>query len=56
MSPYVSLDPAAKYSFAGPSAGPGASIAWSGNSKVGEGRMTINGMTVAAARSGPAGS
>jgi hypothetical protein len=41
MSPYVKLDPAAKYTFEGPSAGPGASLAWAGNSKVGEGRLTI---------------
>jgi hypothetical protein len=41
MSPYAKLDLAAKYSFEGPSAGTGASLAWAGNSKVGEGRMTI---------------
>jgi hypothetical protein len=41
ISPYAKDDPAAKTSFAGPSAGVGASFAWSGNMKVGEGRMTI---------------
>ena len=41
MSPYVKEDPAAKTSFAGPAAGIGASFAWAGNMKVGEGRMTI---------------
>lgn len=41
MSPYVKYDPAAKTTFAGPEAGVGASFAWAGNAKVGEGRMTI---------------
>lgn len=41
VSPYVKDDPAAKTTFAGPSAGVGASLAWSGNMKVGQGRMTI---------------
>jgi Polyketide cyclase / dehydrase and lipid transport len=41
ISPYVKDDPAAKTSFAGPTAGVGASFAWAGNVKVGEGRMTI---------------
>ena len=41
ISPYVKEDPAAKTSFAGPSAGVGASFAWAGNMKVGEGRMTL---------------
>jgi carbon monoxide dehydrogenase subunit G len=41
MSPYAKLDPAAKYTFTGPLAGVGASMAWVGNSDVGEGRMTI---------------
>ncbi len=40
-SPWAKLDPAAKVSFEGPSAGKGAIFAWSGNSKVGEGRMTM---------------
>lgn len=41
MSPYVKDDPAAKYTFTGPAAGVGASLAWAGNAKVGAGRMTI---------------
>lgn len=41
MSPYVKEDPAAKTAFTGPAAGVGASFSWSGNVKVGEGRMTI---------------
>jgi hypothetical protein len=40
-SPWTKLDPAAKYTFEGPSAGAGAVITWSGNDEVGEGRMTI---------------
>ncbi len=40
-SPWAKLDPAARNSFEGKSAGTGAAFAWSGNSKVGEGRMTI---------------
>ncbi|CAN5484988.1 hypothetical protein BH20VER3_BH20VER3_12230 [soil metagenome] len=40
MSPYVKLDPDAKYTFAGPRAGLGAAVSWRGK-KVGEGRMTI---------------
>lgn len=41
ISPYKKLDLAAKYTFDGPAAGPGASLAWVGNSQVGEGKMTI---------------
>jgi hypothetical protein len=41
MSPYAKLDLATKYTFTGPSAGPDAALAWVGNSKVGEGKMTI---------------
>jgi hypothetical protein len=41
ISPYVKLDPTASYVFDGPQAGPGASLHWIGNSKIGEGRMTI---------------
>lgn len=41
VSPYVKLDPAASYVFDGPPAGPGATLSWIGNSKLGEGRMTI---------------
>lgn len=40
-SPWAKLDPTAKNTFEGPAAGRGAAFAWSGNSKVGEGRMTI---------------
>ena len=40
-SPYVRLDPAAKNTFAGSPAGQGAVFTWSGNNKIGEGRMTI---------------
>lgn len=40
-SPWVKLDPAAKYTFEGPSAGVGAINAWAGNSNVGEGRQAI---------------
>ena len=40
-SPWAKLDPAAKNSFEGAPAGTGAAFAWSGNGKVGEGRMTI---------------
>jgi hypothetical protein len=41
ISPYVKLDPTASYVFDGPQAGPGATLSWIGNSKLGEGRMTI---------------
>lgn len=41
MSPYAPLDPAAKYTFEGPPAGTGASLAWAGNNCVGQGKMTI---------------
>lgn len=40
-SPWAKLDPNARSTFSGPATGPGASMAWSGNNKVGEGRMTI---------------
>ncbi|HYV66276.1 MAG TPA: SRPBCC family protein [Myxococcales bacterium] len=40
-SPWAKLDPAAKNSFGGAPAGKGATFSWAGNSKVGEGRMTI---------------
>jgi hypothetical protein len=40
-SPWAKLDPDAKVSFSGAAAGEGAIFAWSGNSKVGEGRMTL---------------
>ncbi|MBA3832195.1 MAG: SRPBCC family protein [Chthoniobacterales bacterium] len=41
MSPYAKLDPAAKYTFGGPRTGTGATLAWTGNKQVGEGRLTI---------------
>jgi hypothetical protein len=40
-SPWAKLDPAVKNTFEGAPAGAGAVFAWSGNRKVGEGRMTI---------------
>jgi hypothetical protein len=40
-SPWERLDPTAKKSFEGPSAGTGAVHTWNGNNKVGEGTMTI---------------
>jgi hypothetical protein len=40
-SPWARMDPNAKNTFEGPEAGVGASFAWAGNAKVGEGRMTI---------------
>lgn len=40
-SPFEKLDPAMKKTFSGPAAGVGASYAWNGNAKAGEGHMTI---------------
>ena len=40
-SPWAKLDPNASNSFDGPASGTGAGFAWSGNDKVGEGRMKI---------------
>lgn len=40
-SPWAKLDPNAKNTFEGPSAGVGSVFAWAGNSQIGEGRMTI---------------
>lgn len=40
-SPWEKLDSAMKKEFSGPESGVGASYFWSGNSKAGEGRMTI---------------
>lgn len=40
-SPWAKLDPACKNTFEGAAAGTGAIFNWSGNKKVGEGRMTI---------------
>lgn len=39
--PWAKLDPDMKQTYEGPDAGVGASNSWAGNSKVGEGRMTI---------------
>lgn len=39
--PWAKMDPAAKNSFAGAASGEGAIFSWAGNSKVGEGRMTL---------------
>jgi hypothetical protein len=41
-SPWAKLDPAAKNGYAGPPEGAGATFTWSGNNKIGEGRMTIS--------------
>jgi hypothetical protein len=40
-SPWAKLDPAAKVTFEGPSAGEGAIFRWVGNEEVGEGSMMI---------------
>ena len=40
-SPWAKLDPNAKATFEGPSAGEGAVFAWAGNNEIGEGRMTL---------------
>lgn len=40
-SPWAKRDPKATTTFDGPAHGPGASFGWSGNSEVGEGKMTI---------------
>ena len=40
-SPWAKLDPAMKTTYEGSAAGPGAVYTWTGNDKVGEGRMTI---------------
>lgn len=40
-SPWAKLDPAAKATFEGPSAGKGAIFHWAGNQEVGEGTMTL---------------
>jgi hypothetical protein len=40
-SPWAKLDPQMKTTYEGPAAGTGASYAWAGNDKVGEGRMAI---------------
>jgi hypothetical protein len=40
-SPWAKIDPEMKMTFTGPAAGTGAVYTWTGNNKVGEGRMTI---------------
>ena len=40
-SPWVKLDPAAKYAYEGPASGVGARMAWKGNGRAGAGRQTI---------------
>jgi hypothetical protein len=40
-SPWAKLDPAIKQTYEGVPAGTGAIYSWTGNSKVGEGRMTL---------------
>ena len=40
-SPWAKLDPAMKETYDGPASGTGATYAWTGNSDVGEGKMTI---------------
>src|SRR5882757_5057016 len=40
-SPWEKLDPQLKRSYEGAAAGPGSMYGWTGNDKVGEGRMTI---------------
>jgi len=44
-SPWQKLDPGMKITQSGPASGVGASYAWVGNDKVGEGRMTITDTT-----------
>ena len=40
-SPWAKIDPACKFTYDGAPSGVGAIFSWSGNNKVGEGRMTI---------------
>jgi uncharacterized protein YndB with AHSA1/START domain len=40
-SPWAKLDPNAKNTFEGPASGVGTAMAWSGNNKVGAGKMTV---------------
>ncbi len=40
-SSFAQMDPNAKFTFSGPPAGLGASLAWAGNNQAGEGSMTI---------------
>lgn len=41
FSPWAKLDPKVKNTYEGPRVGIGATMAWEGNSQVGQGRMTI---------------
>jgi hypothetical protein len=41
-SPWAKIDPNCTMTYDGPATGTGSSMHWSGNSKVGEGKMTIN--------------
>src|SRR5205085_450764 len=43
-SPWAKLDPAMKTTFEGTPGAVGSSYAWTGNDKVGEGRMTLTGV------------
>lgn len=40
-SPWQKLDPNIRYTYSGPASGKDAGVHWKGNSKAGEGRMTI---------------
>lgn len=40
-SPWEKMDPAMEKTFEGPASGEGSSYAWSGNKKVGQGKMTL---------------
>ena len=40
-SPWAKLDPAMKTTFEGPASGEGSIYSWTGDSKVGEGKMTV---------------
>ncbi len=40
-SPWAKLDPGAKTSYSGATAGVGSAMAWDGNNKIGAGKMTI---------------
>lgn len=42
-SPWAKVDPNAKTYYEGPEAGVGAAFGWSGNNKIGQGKMTITG-------------
>ena len=42
-NPWAKIDPTARNTFAGPSAGVGSSFSWAGNNDVGEGTMTVTG-------------